>query len=60
LPCIKTEERKYKRVLGHGLNAVELARNFRSYNFFVKDLNAEPKLENADCSFNAVLRAVSV
>ncbi|CAK9238720.1 unnamed protein product [Sphagnum troendelagicum] len=54
------EERKYKRVVGHGLNAVELARNSRLDHFFVKDLNAEPKLENADCSFDAVLCAVSV
>lgn len=53
-------ERKYKRVVGHGLNAQELSRNRRLDHFFVKDLNAEPKLESADSTFDAVLCTVSV
>lgn len=53
-------EKKYKRVVGHGLNAQELSRNRQLNHFFVKDLNAEPKLENADNSFDAVLCTVSV
>lgn len=53
-------EKKYKRVVGHGLNAPELSRNRQLDHFFVKDLNAEPKLENADNSFDAVLCTVSV
>jgi hypothetical protein len=32
----------YRRVIGHGLNAAELARNGRLESFFVRDLNAEP------------------
>ncbi|XP_057767040.1 uncharacterized protein LOC130987519 [Salvia miltiorrhiza] len=50
----------YKRVVGHGLNAQELARNPRLDYFFVKDLNKDQKLEMEDCSFDAVLCAVSV
>ncbi|KAJ7517182.1 hypothetical protein O6H91_21G013400 [Diphasiastrum complanatum] len=53
-------EVKYKRVVGHGLNAIELSRNPRLDYFFVKDLNEEQKLELADCSFDAVLCTVSV
>lgn len=53
-------EKKYKRVVGHGLNAQELARNRQLNQFFVKDLNEEPKLESADNSFDAVLCTVSV
>ncbi|KAJ1696635.1 hypothetical protein LUZ63_005147 [Rhynchospora breviuscula] len=51
---------KYKRVVGHGLNAQELARNPRLDYFFVKDLNQDQKLEFEDESFNAVLCTVSV
>ncbi|GMI86872.1 hypothetical protein like AT3G01660 [Hibiscus trionum] len=50
----------YKRVVGHGLNAQELARNFRMDYFFVKDLNQDQKLEAEDASFDAVLCTVSV
>ncbi|KAG0579016.1 hypothetical protein KC19_4G066300 [Ceratodon purpureus] len=53
-------EKKYKRVVGHGLNAQELSRNRQLDHFFVKDLNAEPKIENADGSFDAVVCTVSV
>ncbi|XP_041008698.1 uncharacterized protein LOC121252917 [Juglans microcarpa x Juglans regia] len=54
------EEVKYKRVVGHGLNAQELAKNPRLDYFFVKDLNQEQDLELESCSFDAVLCTVSV
>ncbi|KAL5797075.1 hypothetical protein ACOSQ2_001895 [Xanthoceras sorbifolium] len=54
------KEVKYKRVVGHGLNPQELAKNPRLDYFFVKDLNQEQKLEVEDGSFDAVLCTVSV
>ncbi|KAL9256334.1 hypothetical protein AKJ16_DCAP07740 [Drosera capensis] len=54
------EEVRYKRVVGHGLNAQELARNPRLEYFIVKDLNQEQRLEFSDCSFDAVVCTVSV
>ncbi|MCD7453157.1 hypothetical protein HAX54_019900 [Datura stramonium] len=54
------QEVKYKRVVGHGLNAQELAKNPRLDYFFVKDLNKDQKLEFENCSFDAVLCTVSV
>ncbi|KAK1295361.1 hypothetical protein QJS10_CPA16g00344 [Acorus calamus] len=55
------EEVKYKRVVGHGLNAAELARNRRLDCFVVKDLNNDDqRFEFESCSFDAVLCAVSV
>ncbi|CAN0924983.1 hypothetical protein LINGRAHAP2_LOCUS34499, partial [Linum grandiflorum] len=51
---------EFKRVVGHGLNAQELARNPRLDYFFVKDLNKEHKLELESASFDAVLCTVSV
>lgn len=53
-------EIQYKRVVGHGLNPQELARNPRLDYFFVKDLNEDQTLEANDCSFDAVLCTVSV
>lgn len=53
-------DRRYKRVVGHGLNAAELGRNPRLDHFFIKDLNQEQELAAADGSFDAVLCAVSV
>ncbi|XP_078434651.1 S-adenosyl-L-methionine-dependent methyltransferases superfamily protein [Wolffia australiana] len=53
-------EVKYRRVVGHGLNAQELARNPRFESFFVKDLNREQELAFESCSFDAVVCAVSV
>lgn len=50
----------YKRVVGHGLNAQELAKNPRLDYFFVKDLNQDQKLELGDSSLDAVLCTVSV
>lgn len=54
------QEVSYKRVVGHGLNAQELAKNPRLEYFIVKDLNQDQKLEFDDCSFDAVVCAVSV
>lgn len=54
------QEVLYKRVVGHGLNAQELAKNPRLEYFIVKDLNQDQKLEFDDCSFDAVVCAVSV
>ncbi|KDP46384.1 hypothetical protein JCGZ_10224 [Jatropha curcas] len=50
----------YKRVVGHGLNAQELAKNPRLDYFFVKDLNQDQKLEFENGSFDAVVCTVSV
>ncbi|CAL9229806.1 unnamed protein product [Arabidopsis halleri] len=54
------EEVKYEKVVGHGLNAQELARNPRLDYFFVKDLNEDQKFEFEDKYFDAVLCAVGV
>ncbi|WCJ21223.1 S-adenosyl-L-methionine-dependent methyltransferases superfamily protein [Euphorbia peplus] len=50
----------FKRVVGHGLNAQELAKNPRLDYFFVKDLNKDQKLEFQDATFDAVVCTVSV
>ena len=47
-------------MVGHGLNAQELAKNPRLDYFFVKDLNEDQKLDSDGCSFDAVLCTVSV
>ncbi|KAJ9152820.1 hypothetical protein P3X46_026339 [Hevea brasiliensis] len=54
------KEVAYKRVVGHGLNAQELAKNPRLDYFIVKDLNRDQKLEFASTSFDAVICTVSV
>ncbi|KAF7801589.1 methyltransferase type 11 [Senna tora] len=53
---------KYKRVVGHGLNAEELAKNPRLDYFVVKDLNCEDLegFEFGSCCFDAVLCSVGV
>ncbi|CAI9111152.1 OLC1v1011305C1 [Oldenlandia corymbosa var. corymbosa] len=53
-------EVKYKKVVGHGLNAQELARNPKLDHFFVKDLNQDQEFQFEDCSFDAVICTVSV
>ncbi|KAF8408337.1 hypothetical protein HHK36_007486 [Tetracentron sinense] len=50
----------YKRVVGHGLNAQELAKNPRLDYFFVKDLNQDQETELESGSLDAVLCTVSV
>ncbi|KAF9614025.1 hypothetical protein IFM89_014825, partial [Coptis chinensis] len=53
-------EVKYKKVVGHGLNAQELAKNRRLDYFFVKDLNKDQEVQMESSSFDAVLCTVSV
>lgn len=53
-------EIKYRKVVGHGLNAQELAKNPRLDYFFVKDLNKDQELELESGSLDAVLCTVSV
>jgi SAM-dependent methyltransferase len=50
----------YGRVVGHGLNADELAANDRLDERVVRNLNADQSLPFADAAFDAVLCAVSV
>ena len=49
----------YGRVVGLGMNHVELAQNPRLTSFLVHDLNRCPELPFADATFDAVLNAVS-
>ncbi|KAF6253890.1 S-adenosyl-L-methionine-dependent methyltransferase [Scenedesmus sp. NREL 46B-D3] len=54
-------EVRYEKVVGHGLNAAELARNKQMDSFFVRDLNVEPDgWAMADQSVDAVVCCVSV
>ena len=50
----------YATVIGHGLNADELAANPRLDRSFVQDLNADPVLPLDDASVDAVTCCVSV
>ena len=50
----------YARVVGLGMNAVELATNPRLESFVVHDLNLEPKLPFADAEFDAATICVSI
>uniref|UniRef100_A0A1J3HBN3 Methyltransferase-like protein 7B n=1 Tax=Noccaea caerulescens TaxID=107243 RepID=A0A1J3HBN3_NOCCA len=54
------DEVQFEKVVGHGLNAQELARNPRLDYFFVKDLNEDQKFEFEDKYFDAVLCSVGV
>ncbi|KAK7395776.1 hypothetical protein VNO78_16346 [Psophocarpus tetragonolobus] len=51
---------KYKKVVGHGLNAQELSKNPRLDFFVVKDLNQDQEFQFESCSFDAVICTVSV
>ncbi|MFC6941891.1 class I SAM-dependent methyltransferase [Salinirubellus sp. GCM10025818] len=51
---------EFGRVVGHGLNAEELATNERYDEWFVQDLNVDSELDFSDESFDAVTCAVSV
>jgi len=54
-------EAKYGKVVGHGMNAAELARNDRLDHFWVRNLNVEPSgWATADSSYDAVVCCVSV
>jgi SAM-dependent methyltransferase len=54
------EEVAYASVVGHGLNAAELAANPRLTRHFVQDLNADPRLPLDTASVDAALICVSV
>jgi SAM-dependent methyltransferase len=51
---------EYETVIGHGLNADELAANGRLDDWFVQDLNDEQSLPLTDTSVDAVTCALSV
>ncbi|MDJ0774858.1 MAG: class I SAM-dependent methyltransferase [Mastigocoleus sp. MO_167.B18] len=53
-------EMEFAHIEGHGLNAEELARNPCLDNYFVQNLNENPKLPLKDQEFDAVLNCVSV
>jgi SAM-dependent methyltransferase len=53
------QERTYA-VVGHGMNAEELAANRRFSRWFVQDLNVDPMLRLDDGSFDGVCLCVSV
>ena len=50
----------FASVVGHGMNAAELAANKRLSRWFVQDLNEHPVLPLADASFDAACDCVSV
>lgn len=54
------EEVAYAEVIGHGLNAEELAANPRLTRHFVQDLNADPRLPLDDATLDAATICVSV
>lgn len=50
----------YSEVIGHGMNAEELAANPRLTRWFVRDLNQDPTLPLADASADAAMICVSI
>ena len=54
------EDVTYASVIGHGMNAEELAANTRLSQWFVQDLNLEPVLPLADDSCDGACLCVSV
>ncbi len=54
------EELEFGHVEGHGMNELELAKNPRLNNYFVQNLNQNPKFPLPDSDFDAVINAVSV
>jgi len=53
-------DRRYAEVVGHGMNAHELAANPRLDHWFVQDLNRDPRLPLDDDIFDAALCCVGV
>ena len=54
------QDRGYAEVVGHGMNAEELAANPQLSRWFVQDLNRDPVLPLADGSIDAVTICVGV
>ncbi len=54
------EDVTYASVIGHGMNAEELAANPRLSRWFVQDLNVEPALKLGDGLFDGVCLCASV
>jgi SAM-dependent methyltransferase len=54
------EEMEFEKVIGLGMNALELERNPRLTRHIVQDLNRQSELPFADASFDAVINAVSL
>jgi hypothetical protein len=50
----------YAEVIGHGMNAAELAANPRLSRWFVQNLNRDPRLPLADGSLDAAMVCVSI
>ena len=50
----------FDEVVGHGMNAEELAANPRLNRFFVQNLNREPKLPLGDATFDVITICVSI
>ena len=55
-----TDEGRFNRVAGLGMNTVELQRNPQLTEFVVRDLNNEPKLPYKDASFDVITCTVSI
>jgi len=53
-------EIEYAEVIGHGMNAAELAANPRLTRWFVQNLNRDPNLPLADATVDAVTVCVSI
>jgi hypothetical protein len=53
-------DRRYREVVGHGMNLEELAANPRLDRWFLADLNADPVLPLEDAAFGAALCCVGV
>jgi SAM-dependent methyltransferase len=50
----------YKEVIGHGMNAVELAANSRLSRWFIQNLNRDASLPLGDTSLDAAMICVSI
>jgi SAM-dependent methyltransferase len=53
-------DREYADIVGHGMNATELAANPRLTRWFVQNLNQDPVLPLADHAFDAATCCVGV
>ena len=53
-------EHPRRRIVGLGMNAVEMAENPQLDDYLVRDINADPSLPFAEASFDAVVITVSV